>query len=124
MRLAGTSPEFTVYHACNGHKVEMGDVIEALNSCGITVRVVKDEEFNASLKEALKDDSKNMLVSGLIAYLSSGDETSAEYIGYDGSFTTKALYRLGFKWPITNENYLKNAFEALNTLGYFYGRFE
>lgn len=124
VRLAGTNPAFTVYHACNGHKVEMGDVIEALNSCGITVRVVKDEEFSVSLKKALKDDSKNMLVSGLIAYLSSGDETSAEYIGYDGSFTTKALYRLGFKWPITNEIYLKNAFEALNTLGYFYGRFE
>lgn len=124
MCLAGTNSKFTVYHACNGHKVEMGDVIAALNSCGIKIDVVKDSEFNSALKDALKDDKKNMLVSGLISYLSSDSEKSEAYIGYNNSFTNKALYRLGFKWPITNETYLKNAFEALDTLGYFEGRFE
>ena len=63
-------------------------------------------------------------ISGLISYMSSDSEQSGEYIGYDNSFTTKALYRLGFKWPITNEKYLENAFEALDTLGYFDGRFD
>lgn len=124
MCLAGTNSKFTVYHACNGHKVEMGDVIAALNSCSIKIDVVKDSEFNAALSDALRDDKKNMLVSGLISYLSSDSEQSEEYIGYNNSFTNKALYRLGFKWPITNETYLKNAFEALDTLGYFEGRFE
>lgn len=124
MCLAGTNSKFTVYHACNGHKVEMGDVIAALNSCGIKIDVVKDSEFNSALNETLRDDKKNMLISGLISYLSSDSENSGEYIGYDNSFTNKALYRLGFKWPITNETYLKNTFEALDTLGYFEGRFE
>lgn len=124
MCLAGTNSKFTVYHACNGHKVEMGDVIEALNSCSIKIDVVKDSEFSTALNEALRDDKKNMLVSGLISYLSSDKEKSEAYIGYNNSFTNKALYRLGFKWPITNETYLKNAFEALATLGYFEGRFE
>lgn len=124
MCLAGTNSKFTVYHACNGHKVEMGDVVAALNSCSIKIDVVKDSEFNTALNEALRDDKKNMLVSGLISYLSSDSEQSEAYIGYNNSFTNKALYRLGFKWPITNETYLKNAFEALDTLGYFEGRFE
>ena len=124
MCLAGTNSKFTVYHACNGHKVEMGDVVAALNRCSIKIAVVKDSEFNTALNEALRDDKKNMLVSGLISYLSSDSEQSEAYIGYNNSFTNKALYRLGFKWPITNETYLKNAFEALDTLGYFEGRFE
>lgn len=123
-RLAGTNSKFTVYHACNGHKVEMGDVIAALNSCGIGIDVVREEEFTAALNSAMRDEKKNMLVSGLISYLSSDSGQSREYIGYSSSFTTKALYRLGFKWPITNEAYLKNAFEALDTLGYFEGRLE
>lgn len=122
--LAGTNSKFTVYHACNGHKVEMGDVIAALNRCAIKIDVVKDSEFTSALNDALKDDKKNMLVSGLISYLSSDSEQHEEYIGYNNSFTNKALYRLGFKWPITNEKYLENAFEALDTLGYFEGRFE
>lgn len=122
--LAGAGGRFTVYHACNGHKVEMGDVIEALNSCGIKIDVVREEEFTAALNKALGDERKNMLVSGLISYLSSDSGQSREYIGYNSSFTTKALYRLGFKWPITSGEYLRNAFEALDTLGYFAGGFE
>lgn len=124
MCLAGTNSKFTVYHACNGHKVEMGDVVASLNSCGIKIDVVKDSEFSTALNNALRDDRKNMLVSGLISYLSSDSDHTEAYIGYNNSFTNKALYRLGFKWPITNEMYLKNAFEALDTLGYFEGRFE
>lgn len=124
MCLAGTNSKFTVYHACNGHKVEMGDVIEALNSYGIRIEVVRDKEFTEALHDALRDEQKNMLVSGLISYLSSDSDQTGEYIDYNNAFTNKALYRLGFKWPITDETYLKNAFEALDTLGYFEGRFD
>jgi len=40
-------------------------------------------------------------------------------IGYDNSFTTKALYRLRFKWPIINEAYLDQLFMTLNAFGFF-----
>lgn len=124
VRLAGTNSKFTVFQACNGHTVEMGDVIELLNKCGIRVDVVKDEEFAEALNKALADEKKNMLISGLISYASSDKEKSEEYIGYDMSFTTKALYRLGFKWPIINEVYLENALKALASLGFFDGRMD
>ena len=124
VRLAGTNSKFTVFQACNGHTVEMGDVIELLNKCGIRVDVVKDEEFAEALNKALADEKKNMLISGLISYASSDKEKSEEYIGYDMSFTTKALYRLGFKWPIISEVYLENALKALASLGFFDGRMD
>ena len=122
--LAGTNSKFTVFQACNGHNVEMGDVVELLNKCGIKIEVVKDEEFIESLNEVLKDEKKNMLISGLISYATSDNDKTEEFIGYDNSFTTKALYRLGFKWPIINEKYLANALDALATLGFFDGRLD
>lgn len=66
--------------------------------------------------------AKNSLISGLIAYLSSDTEDSAIYIDADNSFTTKALYRLGFKWPMPDKEYLLNALAALETLGFFDGK--
>ena len=124
MCLAGTNSKFTVFQACNGHNIEMGDVVELLNKCGIKIDVVKDKVFLESLNTALKDEKKNMLISGLISYATSDNDRTEEFIGYDNSFTTKALYRLGFKWPIINEKYLANALNALATLGFFDGRFE
>ncbi|MGN1112428.1 MAG: amino acid adenylation domain-containing protein, partial [Acutalibacteraceae bacterium] len=122
MYLAGTNSKFTVFQACNAHSIEMGDVVELLNKCGIKIDVVKDKDFTESLNESLKDDRKNMLISGLISYATSDNDKTEEFIGYDNSFTTKALYRLGFKWPIINEKYLENALNALATLGFFDGR--
>ena len=60
-----------------------------------------------------------MLVSGLISYMSSDSQNNIRYIDYDNVFTIKALYRLGYKWPITDDKYLENAFMALKTLGFF-----
>ena len=119
INLAGTNKKFTVFQACNGHNVEMGDVVEMLNRCGIQIKIVKDEEFMEAMNQALADEKKNMLVAGLISYESSDTEKTEELIGYENSFTTKALYRLGFKWPIINEIYLQKSLEALATLGFF-----
>ena len=117
--LSATNSAFTVFHACNSHKVQMGDVIEAMNQCGMKIDVVTDEEFAQGLTEALSDEKKNMLVSGLVSYLSSDSQNSVKFIDYDNSFTVKLLYRLGFKWPITDGKYLRNSFMALKLLGFF-----
>ncbi|MBQ3934873.1 MAG: amino acid adenylation domain-containing protein, partial [Clostridia bacterium] len=116
--LAQTDRKFTVYHCANAHEVQMGDVIEAMNRCGFRIAVVPDETFNHALSELLKDEEKNMLVSGLLTY-SSGGRQLREFIRTDNRFTVKALYRLGYKWPITDELYLTRVIEALDSLGFF-----
>ena len=117
--LAGTPDKFTVFHAVNGHWIEMGDVIAAMNAAGLPVEVVDEQEFSKRLSEALKDDEKNMLVSGLISYLSSDAGTVRSYVEEDHTFTKNALYRLGYRWPLTDERYLTGAVEALISLGFF-----
>ena len=37
----------------------------------------------------------------------------------DNAFTVKALYRLGFKWSLTDVEYIRMLFESVKTLGFF-----
>lgn len=121
VHLAGVRGGFTVFHAYSGYLMQMADVIEQMNESGIVVRVVSDEEFAAALEEALGNEEKNELISGLIACVSA-DKDNDPYIGGDNSFTTKALYRLGFKWPMPDKDYLRKALKALGAMGFFDGR--
>lgn len=117
--LSRTPDKFTVFHAVNGHWIEMGDVIAVMNSAGLKVDIVNEEAFSKYLSEALQDEEKNMLVSGLISYLSSDAGTVRSYVEEDHTFTKNALYRLGYRWPLTDERYLTGAIEALISLGFF-----
>ena len=111
-----------MFHAYSSYLIQMADVVEQMNRSGIEVEIVSDEEFNEALLSALENEEKNELISGLIAYSSSDKDNSSVYIDADNGFTTKALYRLGFKWPLPDGAYLKNALTALETLGFFDGR--
>ncbi len=117
--LGGADSGFTVFHATNGHRVQMGDIIEAMNQTGIPVKIVSEKEFTEVFNKALADEKLSEYISPLISYQASDMNTIEFFIDYDNTFTTKALYRLGFKWPIINEKYLENVFESLSALAFF-----
>ena len=116
--LATAPKDFTLFHSANSHPVEMGDVIEAMNECGLTIKTVKDDEFMNAVYESTNDEEKSKKVSSLITY-TSNDNHSHSYILTDNSFTIKALYRLGYKWPITDKEYLIKAIKSLISLEFF-----
>ena len=116
--LATTPVEYTVFHSFNCHRVQMADIIAAMNLIGIKIDNVDDETFKANMKGAMLDEKKAPIVSSLISYASS-DNRSHEFIDSDVSYSVQALYRLGYRWPITDFEYLKKAIEALETLGFF-----
>ena len=118
--LSTTPKQYTLFHSANSHEVEYGDVLSAINGYGYPVEIVKDDVFMERLNEFMKDEKKNMAVSSLISYDSSSGESHA-FILSDNSFTIKALYRLGYKWPITDQRYLERSIESLATLGFFEG---
>ena len=45
--------------------------------------------------------------------------TLSRCVSWDNSFTVKALYHLGFSWPLTAEKYIERAINALYKLGFF-----
>ena len=116
--LAGTNDKFTVFHAYNCHHVHMANVLSVMKKHGLEIDVVGDEEFAECFNELLSDEKRNMEISSLIAYMNSG-KSNRRYVGWDNSFTIKALYRLGFSWPLTSEKYIEQAVNALSTLGFF-----
>ncbi len=110
---------FTVFHATNSHLVQMGDVIESMNRCGIPVDIVEEDEYEKAFQAALSDEVLASVVSPLITYQNSDQNMEEFEIGYDNAFTTKALYRLHVRWPIINEAYLDQLFMTLNAFGFF-----
>ena len=119
--LSVTDRQFTVFHATNGHRVQMGDVVESLNRIGVPLKTVSTAQFRQKFNEAMSDEKMNEILSPLISYKGSTGEAVQFYIGHDNGFTTSMLYHLGFKWPIINEDYLDNAFEALEGFEFFTG---
>ena len=119
IRLAGTPDKFTVFHANSCHPAHLANVIGILQRKGIKIDIVSKEQFGKALSEALADDTRNMQASSLISYNS--HDISQRAIDRDNSFTVKALYRLGFSWPLISERYIETAMDALITLGFFDG---
>jgi thioester reductase-like protein len=116
--LSGTDGRFTVFHPYNSHHVEMGNIILAMQQCGIDIDVVEDDEFIRRLRKALADEAINAYVSPLVNYNLDDDEIRYE-LESDNRFTVKALYRLGFQWSITELGYLRKAIEMMQLLGFF-----
>ena len=108
-----------MFHATNSHFVQMGGAVEAMNHCGIGVEIVSERAYLEAFEAALADEELSLIVSPLIAYQASDKNTVEFDSNNDNTFTVKVLYRLGFKWPIIDERYLDQMFEALETLGFF-----
>ena len=58
-------------------------------------------------------------VGGLIAYMNNDSSVARSMLDASIRFTTEALFRLNFKWPITSPDYLNNMVAALDGLGMF-----
>ena len=116
--LSGTNRAFTVFHAYNVHRIVMGDIIYAMNACGIPVAAVSGEEFSRRLREGLAREDINSYLSTLVDYDLDDDEAREE-IPTDNCFTVNALYRLGMRWTITDLSILEKMIEAQKSLGFF-----
>ena len=115
--LAGTPDKFTVFHANNNHLVDMANVIDAMNDCGLKIQVVKQSEFQKHFEEVMHDEKRNASISSLIAYL--GNNSDRRIVISNNTFTIAALHLLGFRWPIITEEYIEKAIRALKSMDFF-----
>ncbi len=118
LKLAGTNSRFTIFHACNNHRIFMSDVIYEMRNRGFDIKIVSDNEFIETVNAYAAEHETSDAVSGLIAYTSRNEE-DIYTIDYENAFTTEVLYRLGFKWNIADNKYLANAIGALDGLKFF-----
>jgi hypothetical protein len=119
LKLAQSSNEYTVFHPYNNHFIYMADVIYAMKEYGFPIEIVSDQEFEQCLREKMQDETIMSALTGILAYQENDTEKPVYALGSSNQFTTEILYRLNFVWPVTSEFYIKNAIEALDSLGFF-----
>ena len=119
--LAGTPERYTVFNGNNPHCVHMYNVIDVLRRNGFGIDIVGREEFDRTFTEKLRDEKVSQEISGLISYMGNNGE-SRRQIGSDNRYTVKALYRLGFSWPIIDLEYIDRAIRSLETFRFFGNR--
>ena len=141
--LAGTPDRFTVFHAKNCHEIHYAYFIQALRDRGYRIDIVEREIFEERFKTALDGQEDITAFTGFIAYLNRTDGSVTDLMVYsddeansaeavresqyetrvkvtsDTAFTTKALYRLGFSWPLTGKEYLENMVSTLDDKAFF-----
>ncbi len=113
--LAGTNDKFTVFHADSRFGFDEMQLIEAANSCGITITPVPDKEYYADFYRMLGNEKLNARLQGLIT----NDRPELHAVAADNNFTANVLYRLGFSWPLAEKAYLNRVINSLRTLGFF-----
>ncbi len=118
IRLAGTPADFTVFHVYNSHAVDMSDVLEAMERCGIHLEKVTDEVFADRLAEGLANEDINAVLSPLVDYELT-DDTIHRDIPCDNRFTVLSLSRLGARWSIIDMDYLVKMIRMMQKLGFF-----
>ena len=79
-----------------------------------------DRKFPASsaMKETVSDVSRSGAVPSLLSYATS-DDLSHELIPANAEHSAKAVYRLGYRWLITDFECLIKVIESLDSLNFF-----
>jgi nucleoside-diphosphate-sugar epimerase len=118
LKLAGVDSRFSVFHMNNNHTVTIADLMDAFHRHGFEVRTVPDSEFRETLAEAAKHEDESRTVLSLVAYSNKEGET-LRMVDSDRRFTVNALFHLGFRWPIVDDEYLEKIIWALDSLSFF-----
>ena len=84
---------------------------------GVEIRPCEKEAYDQACKEAFLDSSKAKYLNSLIAYQEYGKRVVP--IKSVNGYTSQALLRQGFLWPITTPQYLKSFFDMISGLGFF-----
>jgi thioester reductase-like protein len=117
LRLAKTPKECRVFHPYNDHEVFLGDAVKSLESLGIHIQPSEKCKFSTAFSEAMTDVSKAKDLRSLIAYNVRGKVMVN--LKSENTFTSQALLRCGFMWPMTGSDYLEHFFKGVAGLGYF-----
>ena len=117
--LSSTPKECCLFHSYNNHTQFLGDVLSGFNKLGTDIRLVEDEEYNATMESAGNDPQKAKTLSSLLAYQDMAHGMKVSEVAVSNPYTTQVLYRLGFKWSPTTWDYVDRMLSAINGLGFF-----
>ena len=117
--LAKTPKKCIVFHPFNNHMLMMGDLYMEMDKIGLHSVAAEQEEYEQALEDAKQDPEKAKILSSMLAYqnMAHGQKTFA--VKKSNEYTMQVLYRMGFRWPVTSDDYMRRFIKALYGLGFF-----
>ena len=117
--LAETPKECVIFHPINHHNMAIVDVVRAMKNCGLDIKFVEQEDFQAAWQAAEEDPDKAKILTSSIAYRSGNKDAEVLTFPKNNLYTMQVLYRLGYSWPITTWAYVEKFINMLQKLGFF-----
>ncbi len=116
--LSQTPEANVVFHPYNNHQLLMGDLYDTMNRLGLKSEAVEEDVYHQALEEAEQDPAKAKVLTGLLAYRQ-GHGIKTYGIAKATVLTVAVLSRMGFHWPMTDNEYTERFIIALRGLGFF-----
>ena len=111
---------YNVYHLLNENHVDLDRLYDTMVKLGIPIKTVSEQGFKKILSELLQDPVKKSYLEGIINDLNADKKLVYESeVKIKSDFSRVVLEKMGFKWPVIDERYLRNYFKYLADIGYF-----
>ncbi len=117
--LSRSPKECVVFHPYNNHTLLMNDLYAEMDILGLSAEPAEDIKYEAALKAAQNDPEKAQVLSSMIAYENMSHGRRSYSVGKSNELTMQALYRMGFRWPVTSYEYMKRFLRNLQGFEYF-----
>ncbi|MDO5836426.1 MAG: amino acid adenylation domain-containing protein [Methanobacterium sp.] len=111
--------ECCVFHVYNSHQIYIGDIVDMMREAGLSISGAEEDEFSLSFAQAREDENKQDAISGLVTAMGMGKGKGRGLVEVDNDYTTQILYRLGYKWPLINDEYLVMFIQYLKEMNFF-----
>lgn len=103
-----------VFHMCNPKVVKVRNLIEALKTLNIEIKILSRLDFNQYLNKISKDLNRQKLLLGIIEDLSIAKELNYESsITVCSKITCDYLKKLNFEWPDIDGPYILKVINSL-----------
>ncbi len=117
--LSETPKQCAIFHPINHHNMAIGDVVSVMQSCGLDINFVEQEDFQKAWQTAEDDPDKSKILTSSIAYRSGNKDSDVITFPKNNLYTMQVLYRLGYRWPLTTWQYVEKFINLLQRLGFF-----
>lgn len=100
-----------IYHLYNHNFIQIGDIVQVLNTLGFDIKIVSSEEFQNRILELSKGENSKALLGIINDFdYSNKDNISINYnfsVDIKSDYTKKYLHLLKSDWNETSKNYIR-----------------
>ena len=119
VKIVENDPEFTVLHLFNNNFIGIDEILKTLKDIEKEVNPVSNEEFKEKIDLALKDIKTKNEINGIITDLDENKTLNLiNYVIPNCDMTCSYLEKIGYKWPIIDNEYIKKYIQYFEKIKY------